>query len=173
MKLEWIMFTTSTRNADYYVYFKIFASWTGKEFDITSWLSLSAYRSLRSAFFLNVILKLCSYWSYVLHYNNEVYSPYSHDLVPCDFWLFLTLKEKQCSRKLNTDSEAISAMLCLLKLLPERAATCSFHYSFWKLWDHCISYEGRYLEIFFIFFINIYLDFLWFYSQFLWNTFCK
>lgn len=54
---------------------------------------------------------------YLSKYNTKIMSnhPYSIDLAPSDFWLFLILKEKLCKKKFNADSEVISAAQDSLK----------------------------------------------------------
>ena len=61
-----------------------------------------------------------SYQQYHSKCNAKIiaHPSYSPDLTPYNFWLFLTLKEKLCSKKFNTDSEVISAVHVSLKPLP-------------------------------------------------------
>jgi histone-lysine N-methyltransferase SETMAR len=71
--------------------------------------------------------------------------PYSLDLAPCDFALFLELKMKLKGRSFETESDIQRESQAVLDSIKENY----FHDAFdaWKRrWDCCICSQGDYFE---------------------------
>ncbi len=54
-------------------------------------------------------------------YNTEMmkHAPYSPDLVPCDFWLFLSLKRNMRCLNFETDAQAIQETQIIFGWIPK------------------------------------------------------
>ena len=72
------------------------------------------------------------------------YPPYSPDLAPCDFWIFLQLKEKLRDCRFETIEEMKEAVMKVIDTLTQE----DFHGAFQKLerYNKCIAAGGDYLE---------------------------
>jgi hypothetical protein len=71
--------------------------------------------------------------------------PYTLDLAPCDFALFLKLKMKLKWRHFETVSDIQRELQAVLDIIKEN----DFHGAVeaWKKWrDHCIRFQGDYFE---------------------------
>ena len=71
--------------------------------------------------------------------------PYSPDLAPCDFWLFLKLKEKLRGCRYETIEEMKEAVTKVIDTLTQE----DFHGAFQKLLERhnkCIAVGGDYFE---------------------------
>jgi hypothetical protein len=72
------------------------------------------------------------------------YPPYSPDLVPCDFWAFLTLKRQLHGKRFSSD-EVRNATAAELKGMSQNSLFHVFE-SFIKCSKKRIQREGRYFE---------------------------
>ena len=73
------------------------------------------------------------------------HAPYSSDLAPCDFWLFLKLKEKLRGCHFETIEEMKEAVTKAIDTLTQE----DFHGAFLKLlerYNKCIEARGDYFE---------------------------
>ena len=72
--------------------------------------------------------------------NTVPHSPYTPDLVPCDFWLFPKLKGC-CYEKIEEEKEAVTKVIDTL-------TQDDFHVAFKKLLERykCIAAGGDYFE---------------------------
>jgi hypothetical protein len=71
--------------------------------------------------------------------------PYSSDLAPCDFFLFLEIKLKLKGRRFDTIEEIQAESQRMFDTLSEK----DFQKAFQKLrrrWDWCLHAEGNYFE---------------------------
>ena len=71
--------------------------------------------------------------------------PYSPDLAPCDFWLFLKLKEKLRGYRYETIEEMKEAVTKVIDTLTQE----DLHGAFKKLlerYNKCIAAGGNYFE---------------------------
>ena len=71
--------------------------------------------------------------------------PYSPDLAPCDFWLFLKLKEKLRGCCYETIEEMKKAVMKVIDMLTQE----DFHGAFQKLmeqYNKCIAAGGDYFK---------------------------
>jgi hypothetical protein len=71
--------------------------------------------------------------------------PYSSDLAPCDFFLFLTMKSKLKGYCFQDVTEIQQQSLTILHTIPK----CQFQWCYqqWqKCWTHCINLKGEYFE---------------------------
>jgi len=73
------------------------------------------------------------------------YSPYSPDLVPCDFWAFPTLNRQLHGKRFSSDDEVRNATAKVLKVMSQNNLFHVFE-SFIKRCKKCIQHEGRYFE---------------------------
>ena len=72
--------------------------------------------------------------------------PYSLDITPCDFWLFLKLKEKLSGCRYETIEEMKEAVMKVIDTLTQE----DFHGAFQKLlewYNKCIAAGGDYFEV--------------------------
>ena len=71
--------------------------------------------------------------------------PYSPDLVPCDFWLFLKLKLSLKGKRFQTVSEIQKTMMQQLMTIPTKDFAESFEQ--WKRHrENCVRSQGAYFE---------------------------
>ena len=73
------------------------------------------------------------------------HSPYSQDLVSCDFWALPTLKRQLCGKRFSSNDEVRNAMAAVLKGMLQNNLFHVFE-SFIKCCKKCIQCEGRYFE---------------------------
>jgi len=73
------------------------------------------------------------------------HSPYSHDLAPCDLFLFPKLKLRMKGRTFNTIEEIQEESQRVLDTFPQRDFQRCFQ-AWQKHWDHCIRAKGEYFE---------------------------
>jgi hypothetical protein len=71
-----------------------------------------------------------------------LHPPYSPDLAPYDFYLFLLLKIKLKGRHFDTIEVIEAELQAALNILTER----NFHDTFKKMPERCIHVEGDYFE---------------------------
>ena len=71
--------------------------------------------------------------------------PYSPDLAPCDFFLFLFVKSKLCGMRFNTPDLAVKAFLEHIEAIPQLEWASMFQKWFHRM-QKCIDTAGEYFE---------------------------
>ena len=80
-----------------------------------------------------------------ISFNIVPQSPYSPDLGPCDFWLFLKLKRPLRGHRFDTIKEIQAESKKALKAIPEIEFNKCFD-DWKKRWHKCIISGGDYFE---------------------------
>lgn len=70
--------------------------------------------------------------------------PYSPDLVPCDFWLFLKIKMTMKARRFASTRDIEAATTVQLKALTKEGFQFCFR-KWQEQWDKCVRSNGEYL----------------------------
>ena len=71
--------------------------------------------------------------------------PYSPDLAPCDFWLFLKVKMTMKGKSFDSIQDIEAATTAQLKTLTkEDFQNCCSKWQ--ERWDKCVRGEGEYFE---------------------------
>jgi hypothetical protein len=73
------------------------------------------------------------------------HTPYSHDLVPCDFFLFPEIKLKLKGRQFNTIEEVQAESPRVLHTLTAKDYQEAFQ-KWRRRWDQCLHAEGNYFK---------------------------
>ena len=73
------------------------------------------------------------------------YPPYSHDLAPCDFFLFPKLKLQMKGRRFDITEEIQEESQQVLDTIPKRDFQGCLQ-AWQKRWDRCILAKGKYFE---------------------------
>lgn len=72
-------------------------------------------------------------------------APYSPDMAPCDFWLFLKIKRSLKGARLQTREEIMAETTAELNSIPKEAFLECF-----QQWQHrcekCVEFQGDYFE---------------------------
>jgi len=77
--------------------------------------------------------------------QHDGYPPYSHDLAPCDFFLFSKLKLQMESRRFDTIEEIQEESQQVLDTIQKIDFQGCFQ-ARQKTWDRCIRAKGEYFE---------------------------
>ena len=71
--------------------------------------------------------------------------PYSPELVPCDFWLFSTIKDELRGKRFSTNEELAGALFEVIDTIPKDEWKMCFNKWFNRM-KKCIEYHGEYFE---------------------------